>query len=87
LAVTVDPARRVFELRRPEPALARAADFGSDDEIHFLQDADVLLDAVERQVERLGELADRRRAAGEPFEDAPARDVCEGEERPVQGCR
>ena len=44
----------------------------------------MLLEAVERQAERLGELADRGRSAREPFEDPPARRVRPGEERPIQ---
>jgi hypothetical protein len=69
-------------LRRTESTLARAADLFGDDEVDGLEDADVLLDAVERQAERLGELADRSRPAPELLEDAPARRVREGKERP-----
>ena len=46
----------------------------------------MLLDAVERQVERAGELADRRRAAGESLENASPRGVGQGEERAIEGC-
>jgi hypothetical protein len=68
--VVIDPARRVLELRRSEPALPRPADFGGDDEVDGLEDSDVFLDAVERQVEGLNELADRRWSAGESLENA-----------------
>lgn len=46
----------------------------------------MLLDAVERQVERRSELSDRRRTAGESLEDASPRGVRQGEERAIQGC-
>jgi hypothetical protein len=46
----------------------------------------VLLDAVERQAERLGQLADRGRTAAEPLEDAAARRIRQGEERSIE-CR
>ena len=71
-------------MRRTEPTLARAADLLGDDEVDGLEDADVLLEAVERQPERLGELADRGRPARELLEDAPARRIRKGEERPIQ---
>jgi hypothetical protein len=44
----------------------------------------VLLDAVEREAERLGELADRGRPAAEALQDAPARRIRQGEERPIE---
>ena len=84
--VALDPLGRLAEARRPEPALARAPDLLGDDEVGALEDADVLLDPVDRQPVRLRELADRGRAAAEALEDpAPGR-VREGEERAVE-CR
>src|SRR5215218_3782149 len=80
----VDPPCRLLEVRRAEPALSRPADLRGDHEIDLLEDADVLLDAVERQAERLGELADRGRSAAKALEDAAACRVREGEERPMQ---
>jgi hypothetical protein len=85
-AIVLDPVRRVLELRWPQPAFPRPTDLGGDDEVDCLEDADVFLDAVERQVERASELADRRRAAGESFQDASPRGVGQGEERAVKGC-
>src|SRR4051794_6007694 len=81
--VAVDPARRVVELRRAEPALPRTTDLRGDHQIDRLEDADMLLDAIEREAERLGQLADRGGSAGEPFEDAPARRVRKREERSI----
>ena len=86
-AVALDPLRRLAEPRGSEPALARAPDLLGDDEVGALEDPDVLLDPVEGQPVRPGELADRGRAAAEALEDpAPGR-VREGEERPVEGGR
>ena len=69
--VAVDPACRVVELRWAEPALARAANLLGDDEVDGLEDADVLLEAIERQAERLGELADRSRSTHRPSRSEP----------------
>ena len=46
----------------PEPALSRTADLCGDDEVDGFEDADVLLDTVEREPVGLGELADGGRA-------------------------
>src|SRR5918997_1514086 len=83
-AVVLDPPGRVLEARGAEAALARPADLGGDDEVDLLEDADVLLDAVERQPQGLGELADGGRSAAEALEDAAARRVREGEERAIE---
>jgi hypothetical protein len=85
--VPLDPLGRVAEGRRAEPALARTADLRGRDEVGALEDADVLLDPVEGQPERLRELADRGRAAAEPLEDLAPRRVGEGEERVVESGR
>src|SRR3954447_5057207 len=83
-AIGLDPDRGVLQLCRAEPAFAGAADLLRDHEVDLLEDPDVLLEAVERQAERLGQFADCRRPAGEPLEDAPARRVGEGEERAIE---
>jgi hypothetical protein len=81
----VDPLRGILELGGTEPALAGAPDLPRDHEIHFLEDPDVLLHPVEREPERLGQLADRRRSVAEALEDAPAGRIREREERPIEG--
>jgi hypothetical protein len=66
--------------------VARAAHLLGRHEVGALEDPDVLLDPVDRQPERLRELADRGRATAQALEDpAPCR-VGEGEERAVE-CR
>jgi hypothetical protein len=69
---------------RAEPAAPRAPDLLGGDEVGALEDADVLLDAVQRQPVRLRELADRGRAGAEALEDPAPRRVGEGEERAVE---
>jgi hypothetical protein len=66
-------------------ARAGAPDLRRDHETDLLEDPDVLLDAVEGEPERLGQLADRRRPPSEVLEDAPPGRVREGEERAVEG--
>ena len=78
--VGLDPAGHLVELRRAETALARAADLLGDDELGPLEDPDVLADSRERQTERTGELAVRRRSLAELLEDAAARRVRQREE-------
>jgi hypothetical protein len=85
--VLLDPLGRLGQRRRAEPALAGTSDLLGRDEVGALEDPDVLLDPVERQPERLGELADRGRTADETLEDAAPRRVREGEERAVERCR
>ena len=85
-AMPFDPRRRLGEARRTEPAVARAADLLGDHEVDALEDPDVLLDPVDRQPERLRELADRGRAPAQTLEDLAPRRVGEREERAVE-CR
>jgi len=82
--VILDPRGRLAEAPRAEPAVARAADLLGGDEVRALEDPDVLLDPVDRQPERLRELADRGRATAQTLEDPAPRRVREGEERPVE---
>src|SRR5258708_32022399 len=70
--VTVDPACRVFQLRWAETALARAANLLGDDEVDGLEDADVLLEAIERQAERLGAPPARRPSTPQPAQTPAA---------------
>jgi hypothetical protein len=64
--------------------MARTPDLLGDDEVGALEDADVLLDPVERQAVRPRKLADRGRAAAEALEDSASGRVREGEEGPVE---
>jgi hypothetical protein len=83
----LDPLGGRRQVRATEPALTRPPDLLGGHQVGALEDPDVLLDPVERQPERLRELADRGRAAAEALEDlAPCR-VREREERAVEGCR
>jgi hypothetical protein len=80
-AVALDPLRHLSQLGGAEPAFARPPDLLGDDEIGRLEDADVLLDPVDRQAERRGELAERRGTVAETLEDpAPGR-IRQREER------
>jgi len=67
--------------------MTRAADLLGRDEVDALEDPDVLLDAVDRQPERLRELADRGRPALQALEDLAPRRVRQGEERAVESRR
>src|SRR5437762_3900306 len=55
-----------------EHAPADTADLLRRDELRLLEQPDVLLHARQRHAEGLGELADRRAAGAEPFEDGAA---------------
>ena len=57
--------------------------FSVVDELRLLEQLDVLLHSGQRHAEGLGELADRRAAGAEPFEDGAAGGVGEGCERAV----
>src|SRR5204863_2057179 len=70
-----------------EHAPADTADLLSRDELRLLEQPDVLLHSGQRHAEGLGELADRRAAGAEPFEDGAARRIGEGCERAVDGFR
>jgi hypothetical protein len=85
-AVVLDPTRRVLELCGPQAALASPPDLLGDDELRILQHPHVLLDAVERQAERLRQLTERGRMRGEELEDPASGRIREGEERPIECC-
>ena len=70
-----------------ERAPAGPADLLRRHELRLLEQPDVLLHPGQRHAERLGELADRRAARAEPFEDGAAGRVGEGCERAVDGRR
>lgn len=81
----LDPLARFAERRgRAEPALARPPHFLGLHEAGEFKDPNVLLDPVERQARRPGELAQRRRTATQALKDAPPRGVREREERRVK---
>jgi hypothetical protein len=85
LPLCLEPCAGLRHVRRPEPALPRPSDLLGGHEVGALEDPDVLLDPVERQPERLGQLADRGRAPPQPLEDLTPRGIGEGEERAVEG--
>src|SRR5438477_522220 len=70
-----------------ERAAADTADLLRRDELRLLEQPDVLLHSGQRHAEGLGELADRRAAGTEPFEDGPASRVGEGCKGGVDGRR
>ena len=65
--------------------LQDTADLLRRDELRLLEQPDVLLHTGQRHAEGLGELADRRAAGAEPFEDGAAGRVGEGCEGVVDG--
>src|SRR5881398_3509064 len=70
-----------------EHAPADAADLLRRHELRLLEQPDVLLHPGQRHAEGLGELADRRAAGTEPFEDGATGRVGEGCESAVDGRR
>jgi hypothetical protein len=80
----LDPLARLGQGCGAEPALAGAADLLGGHEICALEDQDVLLDPVERQAERLRQLADGRRPSPQAIEDPAPRRIGEREERAVE---
>src|SRR5436309_14064678 len=70
-----------------EHAPADTADLLRGHELRVLEQPDVLLHSGQRHAEGLGELADRRAAGAEPFEDGAAGRVAEGCKRAVDGRR
>jgi hypothetical protein len=66
--------------------VAGPPDLLGDDQVGALEDPDVLLDAVDRQLVGPREIADRRGTAPQALEDAPAGGIAEREERAVE-CR
>lgn len=81
----LDPLAGLPEWRgRPEPALAHPAHLLGLDQTGELQDADMLLDAVEGQARRPRQLAQCRRAGAQALEDASPLRIREREERGVE---
>src|SRR5207253_9893393 len=68
-------------------APANTADLLRCHELRLLEEPNVLLHPGQRHAEGLGELADRRPAGTEPFEDGAAGGVGEGCESPGDGRR
>src|SRR5436309_8184812 len=68
-----------------ECASAGTADLLRGDEVRLLEQPDVLLHPGQRHAEGLGELADRRAAAAEPFEHGAPGRVGERREGTVDG--
>jgi hypothetical protein len=82
--VAVDPCGERLQLRRIQvhgPALRVAR---ARHEPRLLEHLDVLRDRLLGDLERLGQVVDRRRAAAEPGDDAAAHRVGEGHEGPVE---
>jgi hypothetical protein len=84
LPVGVDPRRCVLEWRSLEAAGAPLGVLASDHETSSLEDLQVLRDRLQRHGERLGQLADRRLALGQPSEDRPASGIGEGSKRAAE---
>ena len=83
----LQPRADALEGVRRKHAPADAADLGRRHELRLLEQPDVLLHPGQRHAEGLGELADRRAARAEPFEDGAAGRVGEGREGVVDGVR
>ena len=71
-AVADDPALDLSEVLRSEAAPSRPPHLLAAYQVRVLQNLDVLLQAGQRDPERLGELADRGAAATETLQDSPA---------------
>ena len=81
----LDPLARLAEPRgRAQPALAHPAHLLGLDQAGELQNPDVLFDPVEGQARWPRELAQRRGAAAQTLQNAPALGVREREERCVE---
>src|SRR5436305_2119578 len=74
----LEPRADALEGVGHERARAGAADLLRGDELRLLEQPDMLLHSGQRHAEGLGELADRRAARAESFEDGPASGVGEG---------
>jgi hypothetical protein len=57
---------------------------GAPDESRVLEDGDVLRDGLQRDRERLGQFAERRRAPAEPSDDGAADRIGERGEGPIE---
>jgi hypothetical protein len=79
-AVAEDPALDVREVLRSEAAPPGPPHLLGAYQVRVLQNLDVLLEAGERDPERLGELADGGSAATEALQDSPACGVRERRE-------
>src|SRR5919204_107489 len=83
--VLLDPSRHVLKLRGTQAALASPSHLLGEHELCILEHPHVLLDAVERQAERLGQLTDGGGTVREQLEDSAARRIREREERAIEG--
>ena len=80
----LQPVRGFGQWPRIQAQVMVAARAPAYDEAGALQDADVLGDRIERDVERLGQLRDPRLAGGEALQDLPAGLVREGHQGVVE---
>ena len=81
----LQPRADALECVGHEHAAADTTDLLRRDELRLLEQPHVLPHSGQRHAEGLGELADRRAAGAEPFEDGAAVRVGEGCERAVDG--
>src|SRR5215210_5099439 len=81
----LQPGADALESVGREHAPADTADLLRRHELRLLEQPDVLLHPGQRHAEGLGELADRRAAGTEPFDDRAAGRVGEGCESAVDG--
>src|SRR4051794_24980721 len=86
-AVPLEPRRLFLQSARAKLARPHAPDLLRGDEPRLLQNADMLLHARERHVERLGELRDRRVGSSELLQNATSRGVRERGERSIESGR
>src|SRR5204863_8810025 len=84
LAVPLEPHRLFLQSARAQLARPHAPDLLRGDEPRLLQNADVLLHARERHVERLGKVRDRSVGSSEPLQNATPRGVRERGERSIK---
>src|SRR5436190_13911982 len=86
-AVPLEPHRLVLQSARAQPARPHAPRLLRGDEPGPLQNADVLLHARERHVERLGKVRDRSVGSSELLQNATPRGVRERGERSIKSGR
>src|SRR5690349_6370368 len=87
LAVPLEPHRLFLQSARSQLARPHASDLLRGDEPRLLQNADVLLHARARHVERLGEVRDRSVGSSELLQNATPRGVRERGERSIESGR
>src|SRR5213076_1853948 len=87
LAVPLEPRRLFLQSARAQPAIPHTPDLLRGDEPRLLQNADVLLHARERHVERLGKVRDRSVGSSELLQNAAPRGVRERGERSIKSGR